>query len=79
MNEPSRVTISLLTSHWWQYIKTFTTRRRRLGDSDSSIVTSIDDVRNGLLVHPTIHRTLGRSIAFLKVSLFDLVLDLIGS
>jgi hypothetical protein len=53
--------------------------QRRCRGSDNSIVTSINDVHNGLFINANIHCVLGLSVAFLKVSLFDLVLHLVGS
>lgn len=44
-------------------------------DEDGDIIRDIDDIRNGLFVTGAIHIALGRSdLAFLKVSLFDLML-----
>ena len=48
-------------------------------DGDINIVNSIDDIRNGLFVTKNIHAVLGQSVAFLKVDLFGVVQDLIGS
>lgn len=58
----------------------FTTHRGRGSvDGNDDIVTSINDVRNGLFVNAIIHRLLGQSVAFLKVSLVDLVLGLVNN
>ena len=50
----------------WQYIATYTRRRSREPDRND-VVLEIDDVRNGILLNPMAHHTLGKDIAFLMV------------
>ena len=50
----------------WQYIETYTLHCSR-DAANNDIVREIDDVRNGILLHQSAHRTLGKHIAFLVV------------
>ena len=47
-----------------QYIQVNTQRRAR---SAADHIASVDDLRNGLLLHPFIHQGLGKNVAFLQV------------
>ncbi|KAM5542414.1 hypothetical protein V8D89_003873 [Ganoderma adspersum] len=51
-----------------EYIRTLTTRRCRGREDD--IVSSIDDVRNGLLLRASFHRLLRQTLAFMPVPNF---------
>ncbi len=53
-------------SQRWQYISTYTQHRSR-DPIETDIVEDIDNVRNGLLLHNSIHRALGEHVAFLMV------------
>ncbi|KAF9498838.1 hypothetical protein BDN71DRAFT_1442797 [Pleurotus eryngii] len=45
-----------------KYIQVNTQRRAR---SEAEYIANVDDLRNGLLLHPFIHRGLGKNVAFL--------------
>jgi hypothetical protein len=57
----------------------FSTYRRQGPSCDDEIVRHIDDVRNGLFLTGALCLVLGTQLAFLKVSLFDLMLHMVRS
>jgi hypothetical protein len=57
----------------------FSTYRRRGPCCGDEIVRDIDDVRNGVFLTGALSLVLGTHLAFLKVSLFDLMLHMVRS